>query len=93
MVFVSYIVALFLVCLSLGFLCLFFSKTKMIEMFGYFFLVFSGIILISSSVITSDTILFIILGLYILSLVLLFTFRDELKNGQREDTQRREMHE
>jgi len=65
----------------------------MIVMFGYFFLVFSGIILISSSVITSDTILFIILGLYILSLVLLFTFRNELKDGQRDDPQGREMHE
>jgi len=79
MVYMIALVALFFVCFSFGFLILFFSKTRVIMIFGLFFIIVSGIILISASLITAETVLFLILGLYLLSLIILFSFRDELK--------------
>ncbi len=93
MVFLSYIIALFLVCFSLGFLFLLFSKSRRIMVFGFFFLIISGFILVSGTLMITDTILFIILGLYAVSIILLFAFRDELKLKFSKEEQRSEVHE
>ena len=93
MVYLSYIIALFLVCFGLGLLILLFGKSRRTMVFGVFFMIFSGIILISGTAISADTILFLILGMYALSLVLLFAFRDELKLDQEENLVRSEANE
>lgn len=83
MVFISYIIALFLVCFGLGFLILLFTKSKIIMMFGFFFIILAGIILVSSVIIQSETILFLLLGFFAISLILTFSFRDELIFGEK----------
>ncbi|MCE7742349.1 MAG: hypothetical protein GOP50_07790 [Candidatus Heimdallarchaeota archaeon] len=93
MVYLSYIIALFLVCFGLGFLILLFTKSRNIMVFGFFFLIISGVILISGTVLTTDAILFLILGLYAISLILLFVFRDELKIKLTVEKQRSDSHE
>lgn len=80
MVYVSYIVASFLVCLGLSFLIMLFYKSKLIIIFSFFFLFLSGFLLLSTSTITSESILFYILGFIAISIILLFMFRDELKS-------------
>ena len=52
MVYLSFIIALFLVCFALGFMILLFSKTRKVMVFGSFFLIVSGLILVSGSIIS-----------------------------------------
>ena len=93
MVYLNYIIALFLGCLSLGLLIVLFSKNRVIMGFGYSFLVLSGIILISSIILTSDAVLFVILGFLIISVILFFTFRDYLESNNEKDQERSENNE
>ena len=93
MVYLSYLVATALVCLGLGFLLLLFSKTKMTMVFGFVFLIFSGLLLVSSISLTSNTILYFILGFFGISLILIFVFRDELRMKHLKEENRSEENE
>ena len=93
MVYINYIYALFLGCLSLSFLILLFSRNRVIMGFGYLFLVLSGIILVSSIILTSDTILYVILGFLIIAMILFFNFRDYLETTISKDQDRSENNE
>ena len=61
--------------------------------FGYLFLVLSGIILVSSIILTSDTILYVILGFLIIAMILFFNFRDYLETTISKDQDRSENNE
>ncbi len=93
MVYLSYLVATALVCIGLGFLLLLFSKSKMMMVFGFLFLIFSGLLLVSSISLNSNTILYFILGFFAISLILIFMFRDELKMNLLEKDNRSEENE
>jgi len=90
MVFLSYLIALSLICFCLGLLLLIFSKSKLQMNMSFIFLFLSGIFLISSSILSADTVLFFLLGLVTITIILAFHFRDQLLSNIHVEATRRE---
>jgi len=90
MVFLSYLIALSLICFCLGLLLLMFSKSILQMNMSFIFLFLSGIFLISSSIMSTDIVLFFLLGLVTITIILAFHFRDQLLSNIHVEATRRE---
>lgn len=90
MVFLSYLIALSLICFCLGLLLLMFSKSILQMNMSFIFLFLSGIFLISSSIMSTDIVLFFLLGLVTITIILAFHFRDQLLSNIHVEVTRRE---
>ena len=78
MVFMSYLIALSLICFCLGLLLIMFAKSKLQLTMSFLFLFLSGILLVSGSILTSDSVIFLLLGLVTATIIMIFHFRDHL---------------
>ena len=78
MVFISYLIALSLICFCLGLLILMFAKSKLQMTMSFLFLFLSGILLVSGSIIDSNIVIFMLLGLVTATIIIVFHFRDHL---------------
>ena len=54
------------------------TKKNINILFGFLMMVFSGIILLSFSELSAENVIFVILGLLVISIMFAFQFRDQL---------------
>lgn len=78
MVFLNSLIALFFLCLSFSFLIIIRTKKNVNMLFGFLLMVFSGIVLLSFSELSAENVIFVILGLLVISIMFAFQFRDQL---------------
>ena len=61
-----------------SFLIIISTKKNINILFGFLMMVFSGIILLSFSELSAENVIFVILGLLVISIMFAFQFRDQL---------------
>ena len=90
MVFLSYLIALSLICLCLGLLILMFAQSKLQMTMSFLFLFLSGILLVSGSIMDSNIVIFMLLGLVTATIIIIFHFRDQLTSEKEMKVVRRD---
>ncbi len=78
MVFLNSLIALFFLCLCFSLLIIISTKKNVNILFGFLMMVLSGIFLLSFSELSAENVIFVILGLLVISIMFAFQFRDKL---------------
>ena len=93
MVFLNYLIALAFLSLSFGILLLMISRNGIQLFFGQLFLLLAAFLILSSSVLTIDTMVFFIIGLIFVAILFFFNFRDKIYLRSLQNDERRKSNE
>ncbi len=93
MVFLNYLIALAFLCFSFGMLLILISRSNLYTVLGNLFLILAGILILSQMTLSSETVVFFILGLIFILISFFFSFRDQVYLSTINKSERRESNE
>jgi hypothetical protein len=78
MVFLDTLIALFFLCFSFSLILVVGSKKQLNTLFGFLLMLLSGMVLLSTTMLSSENVVLAILGLLSISIIFVFQIRDNL---------------